>query len=200
MIAEKGWLLKGTFYECCIREGQCPLWLGRDLWEEPCTNFATYQVKQGQIQGVDVKGIVIIHHRNGIGPNFAEYVAKGVKEGAAYISNNATALQRKILEPFVRSHLGAERWGTCLGVKFVKVSITEEDGTYYVTMPFGEQKLRLTLGGDKKTPVGLVNPPNTGFSNVKLCNTDFWNYHDYGRNLEFHNTSGVIADFSFGGD
>ena len=196
---EKAWALRGNYYECCRMEGQCPIWFGRDLWKEPCTNLATYQIQEGQIQDVDMKGIVIIHHRNGIGPKFTDYMMKGVKEGVVYISDNATDEQREVLKSFVRNHLGAERWRKCLGVKFVKVNITEENSSYYVTMPFGEQKLSLTVGGDGKNPIALVNPWNTGLSNVKFCNTDFWKYHDYGKSLEFHNTSGAIANFAFGG-
>ena len=201
MITKKSWRLEGTYYECCRIEGQCPLWFGRDLWKEPCTNLATYQIDEGQIQNVDMKGIVIIHYRNGLGPKFTDYMAKGgVKEGAVYISENATDEQRLVLEPFVRNHMSAERWQKCLGVKFVKVDINEENGTYHVTMPFGEQKLSLTVGGDRKNPIGMVNPLNTAFTNLKFCNTDIWNYHDYGKSVEFHNTSGAICNFALEGD
>jgi hypothetical protein len=196
---QKGWMLKGNFYECCRTEGHCPLWFGRDMWGKPCVNFATYQIKEGQIDNVDMKGITIIHHQDGIGPTFAELM-KGVREGAAYISDNATDEQRKILEPFVKNHLGAEGWGKCLGVKFVKVDISEENGTYHVVMPFGEQHITLTTGGDGKTPIRMENSWNTAVSNIKFCNTDLWKYHDYGKNIEFHNTSGVVADFAVQGD
>ena len=111
MTAENDWALQGTYYECCRIEGQCPIWFGRDLWEKPCTNLATYQIHKGQVQNVDMRGIVIIHHRNGIGPKFTDYITKGVKEGAIYISDNAIDEQREVLEPFVRNHMGAEGWG-----------------------------------------------------------------------------------------
>jgi hypothetical protein len=194
------WMLKGDFYECCRTEGHCPLWFGRDMWDnKPCVNFATYDIKEGKINGVDMKGITIIHHQDGIGPTFAELM-KGVREGAAYISDNATDEQKKILEPFVKNHLGAEGWGKCLGVKFVKINISKKGKTYNVVMPFGEQHITLTTGGDGKTPIRMENSWNTAVSNIKFANTDLWKYHDYGKNLEFHNTSGVVANFAVQGD
>jgi len=57
MASQKTWALKGVFYECCRKEGHCPLWFGRDLWEEPCVNLATYEIREGQIDGIDMKGI-----------------------------------------------------------------------------------------------------------------------------------------------
>jgi hypothetical protein len=199
MTIQKDWVLKGIFYECCrIEDGHCGLWFGRDL-PDACINFATFLVKEGQIQNVNMEGIIIIHHQDGIGPKRSD-IAKGIGEGAVYISDNATEAQRKVLEPFVKKNLGAEHWKKLLGVKFVKIDITEKNGTYHITMPFGEQKIALTIGGDGKTPVRMENPRLYGRSNVKFCNTEYWKYHDYGKNLEFHNTSGVIADFSFEGD
>jgi hypothetical protein len=64
-------------------------------------------------------------------------------------------------------------------------------------MPYGEQKMSLTVGGDKKNPIRMENPNAPAFSNVRFCNTEFWNFHDYGKALEFHNTSGVMANFGF---
>jgi hypothetical protein len=200
MSAQKGWMLKGNFFESCRTEGHCPLWFGRDLWNNtPCVNFATYQITEGQIDNVDMKDITIIHHQDGIGPTFAELM-KGVKEGAAYISDNATAEQRKILEPWVKNHLGAEGWGKCLGVKFVKIDISQKDRTYNVVMPFGEQHLTLTTGGDGKTAILMENAWNTAVSNIQFANTDLWKFNDYGKNIEYHNTEGNVATFAVEGD
>ncbi|MGD9118111.1 MAG: DUF1326 domain-containing protein [Dehalococcoidia bacterium] len=199
MTAQKGWRLKGTFYECCrVEDGHCGLWFGRDL-PRPCANLATYQIKEGEIQGVDMSGITIILHKDGIGPRFSD-LAKGVKEGAAYISDHATDEQRKILAPFVAEDLSTEKWRQNLGVKFVKIDISQKDGVYHITMPFGEQKMALTVGGDGKNPMRIENFAMPSLSNIRFCNTQFWKYHDYGKNLEFHNTSGAVADFDLSGD
>ena len=68
MTDQQEWLLKGTFFECCrVLDGHCALWFGRDL-PKPCANLMTYQIKEGHIQGVDMKGIIILCHMDGIGP------------------------------------------------------------------------------------------------------------------------------------
>lgn len=198
------WALKGVFYECCRIEGQCPLWFGRDLWEEPCVNLATHEIKEGQVDGVDMKGIIVIYFQDGIGPKASDvYSGKGIENGAVYISENATAEQRRVLEPFVTAHLYAEvKWGATkvLGIKFVNIEINKDDSTYHIVMPFGEQHLTLTVGGDMKTSIGMVNPKDTTRSNIKFCNADLWKYNDFGRNLEFHNTCGAICDFTSQGN
>ena len=59
MTARKDWTLKGTFYECCrVLDGHCALWFGRDL-PKACANLLTYQIKEGEIQNVDMNGIII---------------------------------------------------------------------------------------------------------------------------------------------
>ena len=199
MTADKKWTLKGNFYECCRMEGHCPIWFGRDLWDEPCVNFATYEIEEGQIQDVDMKGITIIYHQNNIGPKFSD-LSIPKREGAIYISDNASDEQRKILEPFSTTHIRADNWKKCLGVKFVKIDIKKGNGTYHITMPFGEQQITLTTGGDGKNPVRIDNPPLTFVSDVKVGNGDVWKFSDYGKNFAFHNTSSVIAYFTFEGN
>jgi hypothetical protein len=197
MDEKKNWMLKGVFYECCrVEDGHCALWFGRDL-PRACANMATYQIKEGRIQDVDMKGVVIMQHQEGIGPRVAD-MAKGAEEGASYVSDNANDEQRGVLELFLRENLGIRPWKKLLGIKFVKIDIQEENGRFYISMPHGEQKMSLTVGGDGKTPIRLENPLSPAFSNVRFCNTERWRYFDYGKDLDFHNTSGVIAEFVFG--
>jgi hypothetical protein len=198
MTAQQNWALKGVLHECCRREGHCSLWFGRELWEEPCTSLATFEIKEGQIENIDMSGIIIILCGDGIGPTFAD-IAKGI-ELAVYISDNATDEQRRVLEPFASSRFCfLANWREFLGVKFVKINIAEENGTYHITMPYGEVKMSLTVGGDGKNPIRMENPQDKDCTNVRFCNTQFWKYHDYGKNLEFHNTSGIIADYAIKG-
>ena len=196
MEEKEGWKLTGTFYECCrALDGQCGLQFGREL-PHPCACLATYQIKEGQIQNVDMKGINIFFHMDGIGPKPGDVV----KEGAVYISDNATEEQREILKPFVMEKMEGRMWNNTLGIKFVNININEKDGTYSITMPFGEQNLTLTVGGDGKTPIRMENQGLPFLTDVKICNTLFWKYYDYDKSLEYHNTSGQIADFVLQGN
>lgn len=126
MTEGEHWTLRGTFYECCrVTDGHCALWFGRDL-QQACANIVTYHIKEGIIQNLDMKGIIITYHMDGIGPKFAD-LAGGVKEGAAYISNNASDAQRRVLGSFVGQNLEGRMWKKCLGVKFVEIDISEEN-------------------------------------------------------------------------
>ena len=196
MDDKKNWMLKGIFYECCrVEDGHCGLWFGRDL-PMPCANLVTYQITQGQIENVDMKDVVILLHQDGIGPKFTDMV-NGADEGAAYISDNTDDAQRKVLTTFLETELGIRPWKRLLGIKVVKIDIRKTDSTYHITMPFGEQKMTLTVGKDQKTPMRMENPRNPAFSNLRFCHTDTWKYHDYGKELVFYNASGMINDFVF---
>jgi len=207
MAAKENWKLKGRFFESCIQSGHCSLWFGRDINGEACKNFATFDIEKGHINGIDMKGIKIIHRADGIGPKCEDLdptKGGGMEEGAAYVSDNATEEQRKVLEPFVRNHLGGELWKKYLGMKFCKIDITEENGIFHITYPYGEGKTTPAIGGDGKSYMRLVNP--TRYNLVVLpidcifCNTLFWKYDDYGKHLEYHNTSGCMANFDCKGD
>jgi hypothetical protein len=158
--------------------------------------MATYQIAEGHIQNVDVKGVVIILHQDGIGPTVAELL-NGADEGASYISDNVNDEQRNVLEAFLKTDLGIRPWKNILGIKVVKIDILENNGTYHITMPFGEHKMSLTVGCDNNNPMRMENPRNPALSNYRFCNTESWKFHDYGKNLEFYDTSGMIADFAF---
>jgi hypothetical protein len=204
MSTNKSWDLQGVFYECCRMEGQCPYAFGRDTWGDPCTNIGTYEIKKGHIGSVDMKGILMIAHQTAISPRFADLSwdkKGGIEAGAWYITEKATEEQRKILEPFVIDHFGAQRWKECLGVKFVKINIAEENGTYHITMPYGEQILVPTVGGDGKNPIYLGNPivGKGFFTDTKIYYGKVWRWSDYGRISDHHNTSGVVANFNYKG-
>lgn len=195
MKEKEGWMLEGVFYECCrALEGQCGLQFGREM-PHPCGCLAAYQINKGQIQNVDMAGIIILFHMDIIGPKPED----GAGEGAVYISDNATEKQREILKPFVMEKMEGNMWRKTLGIKFVKIDISEKDGAYRITTPFGEQNLTLTIGGDGKNPIRIENGGLPFLSDVRIC-TGSWKYKDYGKNLEFHNTSGQVADFALRGN
>ena len=203
MSAQGQWSLMGIFYECCRMEGLCPLAFGRDMRDEPCDNIATFQVNEGHIGEVDMKGMIMTFHQAGISPKFADLAWSkkgGIEEGAWYVNENATDKQREILQSFLPKQLGAQRWKRCLGVKFVKIDISEQNGIYHITMPHGEQKLQLTVGGDGNNPIYLGNPiGRQSLTDIKVCNGILWRWHDYGQDVEWRSTSGVIADFAYQG-
>jgi hypothetical protein len=195
------WLLRGVAYVCCRTNGHCPLNFGRDILDGPCKSLNTYQVTEGQIKGIDMKNIIFTFHSDGIPAKSADIIAgKKIDEGAVYIGDNATEEQKKILEPFLRTHLRATVWKKLLGLRFTKIEIKEENRTYHITSPYFEQHTALAIGGDGKNPITMGNPLWAEMSNVKFGNTDVWRYKDFGKKLEFRQSSGLIADFNLAGN
>lgn len=201
-MVEKQWMLKGVYMESCRANGQCPLSFGRDKTDGPCTNLAVYKVNEGNIQGVDMKGVIISNHAGGIGPK-----APGLNKPrpgeefddfAIYISDNATDEQRKILEPFCRTHFMAQMARKMLGVRFVKIEFKEENKSVRITSPYYDMNMQYTVGGDG-TPLRVENKRGpAGIKSCKVC-TSHWSYNDYGKAIEFDQVSGQIADFILSG-
>ena len=205
MGTEKDWTLKGTFHECCRMEGVCPFGFHRDMRDEGCEDMNAFRIKEGHVGDVDMSGLTVMFYQNGIGPKCDDLLSgkKGsIDEGAWYISDNATEEQIEVLKSFLPMHMGAQLWNTCHGVKVVKIEIKEQDGTYHITMPYGEMKMALTVGGDGKNPVSITNPVGrlATASNIKVCDGIMWRYHDYGKNVEYHSTSSLMADFYYIGE
>ena len=194
------WKVRGTITEGCASEGQCPLLLCRDM-AELCKSFLITQIKEGQIDNVDVGGTLAIAVADLYSGKAADLPVKG-GEGGIYISNNTTEEQRRLLEPFLVNNVpGFIIVRKCLGVRFVDINLTKEGNDYHATMPYGELKGSVMVGGDGKSPQRLENLMTDAlFSNVKVCNTHFWRYSDFGKNFEFSNRSGFMAEFSLQGE
>ena len=93
------WNIKGVWHESCASEGHCSFYFGRDR-EEPCKQFVLFQIEEGQINNVDIGGMLVITVTDLFSRKAADVVAKG-GEGGIYISDTATEEQRKALESFL---------------------------------------------------------------------------------------------------
>ena len=192
--------MKGVWYEACASEGHCSFYFGRDR-EEPCKSFQLFQVDEGKIGDVDISGILAINVIDLYSNKAMDVLPKG-GEGGLYISENTTEEQRKYLEPFFTSNApGMLILKKVLGTKYVDISLKrEEKNTYHITMPYGEMKLSYAPSGDGQNPQRLENSLFSMFlSDMKICNTHFWKYNDFGRDWDFKNRSGIIAQFDLHG-
>jgi hypothetical protein len=199
-MADQEWTLKGIYYEVCRSNGHCPLNFGRDMVGGPCVNLATYQVTEGQIKGVDMKGALFMIHADGIGPRFVDLFPgqKGIAEIAVYIDENATDEQKKALEEFLSTHLQGALARKILGFKSVKIDIEKEGNNYVISNPYFKQTMIMAIGGDGENPIVIANPISRYLKDIKVYNGE-WTYTDYGKKLEFHQASALVADFSFRG-
>ena len=119
------WNVKGTVIEACASEGQCPLFIGRDM-EKPCKSFLFMQIKEGKIDNVDVGGTLAIAVSDLYSGKAADLPVKG-GEGGIYISSTTTDEQRRLLEPFLVNNVpGFLIVKKCLGVRFVDINLKRE--------------------------------------------------------------------------
>jgi len=193
------WNSKGVWYEACASEGHCSFYFGRDR-EESCKSFQLFQIDEGKIGEVDISGVLAINVVDLYSNKAMDVMTKG-GEGGVYISDKTTEEQRKYLETYFSKNVpGSILLRKVLGIKYVDINLEQEGNTYHVTMPHGEMKLSYTPGLDGKNPQRLENSIFGVFlSDLKICNTHFWKYNDFGRNWEFTNRSGVIASFDLKG-
>lgn len=193
------WSTKGVWYEACASEGHCSFYFGRDR-EEPCKSFQLFQFDEGKIGDVDISGVLAINVVDLYSNKAMDVMTKG-GEGGVYISEKTTEEQRRYLEPYFTNNIpGSILLRKVLGIKYVDINLEQEGNTFHITMPYGEMKLSYTQGLDGKNPQRLENSLFGMFlSDLKICNTHFWKYSDFGKTWEFVNRSGVIADFDLKG-
>jgi hypothetical protein len=189
----RGWHLRGTYHEACASEGHCPYYFGRDK-EGGCRYFMVFRIEQGETNGVDLSGVVLVYAGDLPHSTYEEVVAKG-SEGGIYVGSNVTPKQREILDVLATETLGGLLMKKNFGVKYVDIAVEETPTEVRVSMPFGEMEQRLTKGPDGE-PVRLENQTLPFLSNVKACHTPYWNYDDHGRHFEYRNRCGTWADFA----
>ena len=193
------WNVKGTVIEACASEGQCPLFIGRDM-EKPCKSFLLMHIKEGKIDNIDVGGNMAIATSDLYSGKAADLPVKG-GEGGIYISSTASAEQRRVLEPFLVNNVpGFLIVKKCLGVRFVDIKLSQEGNNYHITMPYAELKGSVMIGGDGKTAPRLENlVTDQFFKDVKVCDTHFWKFKDFGKDWSFVNRSGFMTEFDLRG-
>jgi hypothetical protein len=187
-----GWEIKGIYNEACASEGHCPYYFGRDK-EGGCRYFMVFRITEGSVGGIDLAGITAIYLGDLPYSTYAEVMSEG-SEGAVYISDEATPAQRAILDTLAVQALGGALMKRVLGVNYVPIDVSEEDGAVTFKMPTGAMRMELTRSGDGN-PVLMENVTIPFLSNVKAAHSPFWNWTDYNRHLEYRNRCGTWADF-----
>jgi hypothetical protein len=191
-----GWQIKGTYNESCASQGHCPYYFGRPR-DGGCRYFMVFRIQDGKVNDVDLSGITVIYQGDLPHANFQEVLERG-SNGGVYVSDNATPEQRKVLDTFVVSSLGALLMKKNFGVKYVDIEIQDDGEAVYFKMPFGEMKQELTRGNDG-TPVRLENQTLPFITNVKAAHTPYWNYEDHGRHFDYRDRCGTWAEFEMSG-
>jgi hypothetical protein len=152
-----------------------------------------FRIQEGRVNEVDLSGITVIYLGDLPHSTYAEVMEKG-SEGAIYISDHATPVQRNVLNLLVTNALGGAVMKKVLGVQYVKINIMEGKDTVHFKIPSGEMKMHLTKSHDGN-PIRLENTTLPFLMNVKAAHTPFWNWSDYDRHFDYKNRCGTWADF-----
>jgi hypothetical protein len=184
--------IRGVYHETCASEGHCPYYFGRDK-EGGCRYFMVFRITEGLVEGVDVAGVTAVYMGDLPYSTYAEVSSKG-SEGAIYLSASATPAQRAVLDELAVETLGGVLMKKVLGVHYVDLEVTEDEGHLHVRMPTGEMTMELTTshGGE---PVRLENVTLPFILNVRAAHAPFWNWADHDRHYEYRNRCATWADF-----
>ena len=88
----KTYFLDGTFLEACSCAGPCPCSVGDDPDGGHCDTVTGYHIDRGQIQGVDVSGLSLVHVAQIPGN-----ISAGNWRLVIYIDDQATAQQQQAI-------------------------------------------------------------------------------------------------------
>jgi len=93
--------LQGDLLEVCDCKVLCPCWIGEDPDNGTCQTALAYRIEKGEIEGVDVSGLV-----TGVAAFIPGNVLKGNFRIVRYIDERASAEQAKALLAAFRGKLG----------------------------------------------------------------------------------------------
>jgi hypothetical protein len=188
---QAGWHLRGTCHEACAFEGHCPYCFGRDK-EGGCWYLMVFRIEEGQANGVNLTGTVVLYAGDLPHSTYAEVAAKG-SEGGIYVGAAATPEQREVLDLLVTQTIEGVLMKKRFGVKYVDIEVTKTAGEVQVSVPLGKMAQRPTTGLDGR-PVRLENQTLPSLSDVKACHTLFWSYEDYGKHFEYRDRCATWTD------
>src|SRR5689334_23093026 len=96
-----GYRLEGDLLEVCDCNILCPCWVGEDPDNGTCQTALAYRIEKGEIEGVDVSGLV-----TGVAAFIPGNVLKGNFRIVRYIDERASAEQERVLLAAFRGKLG----------------------------------------------------------------------------------------------
>jgi hypothetical protein len=167
--------LRGQFLESCDCFVVCPCWFEQNPDENKCTGVVAWYVEQGEIDNVDVSGLVAVSvsHHSG-------HRAKSKQRVALFIDSRADDDQQRVLERAFTGKAGgplgelAQMTDKVSAVELADISFTSDGGDTKLTIgrqvttgmePVIGETERVTTVGDGALGVLLGTPAEVGKSN-----------------------------------
>lgn len=150
-----GYSLEGDLLEVCNCNVLCPCWIGEDPDPGHCESSLAYVIHKGEVDGLDVSGLVIAS---------SVYIPGNVLAGnwkqKIYIDDRASDEQAQALEDVMRGRLGGPVADLAALVAEV-VSVNRAKIDYDLTEGSGRYSIEGVLEATMKPYVGPSGKPTT---------------------------------------
>jgi hypothetical protein len=184
---------KGEAFEACECQSVCPCVWTKDASFGSCRGTLAWTVSEGAYGKTDLKGLVFALTLTRTAENMVKSMGKW--EGVLYISDKASAEQRRAVEEFVKGN-----WGSA----FAKL---ETKSVPVQTKLAAEQK-ELTIGkvsaikvSPLKNPDGTIpaieHPPFAMYPKLYCAKADIHTYHDGAAEWDFSGRNAFYGPFEY---
>jgi hypothetical protein len=183
---------KGEAAEACECESVCPCIWTKDTTFGNCRASVAFNVAEGVYGKVDLKGIAFVLILTHSTPNMAKGMGKW--EGRVYVSEKASAEQRKAVEEFFRG-----KWGGAFAkLEFQSAPIevkSEPDHKEFTIGKISTVKITALKNPEGKTPT-IENAPLSLYPKMYCAKADVNTFND-GAKWDFSGHNAFFGPFEY---
>jgi hypothetical protein len=196
------WKLEGQYIENCSCDVPCPCTVSLDLGadRDRCHAFLAFQVESGEVEGVDVSGLIVA----AVGDT-PKVMSEGNWRLGVLIDDKASDEQADKLAAVFGGQLGgpmealAPLVGEQLGVERVSMEVSHDNGTHRVKVGDGEVEVTeiVPFGKENGEPVrlvGIFHPAGDDFAIAKATKSRL---SAFGMDFSYEGRSGFTTQFSW---
>jgi hypothetical protein len=194
------WDLKGSYFETCNCEVECPCIFTSDPSHGDCTVLATWHIDEGKFNGVSLGGLNVagVFHSPG-------NMLKTKWRVALYIDDRASKDQANALTRIFGGQEGgvpgalASFIGEVAGVKSARIEYSARGKNRSVKIPRIAEAEIEAIEGQGGSEVQIQNHPiAVSPGNVAVVSrSKKFSFHDLGFEAELSNRSGLYAPFKY---
>lgn len=185
--------IQGEAIEACECAAVCPCIWTKDATFGECRGTVAFRIDAGSYGKTDLKGVVFAMTVTKSGKNMVQGLGKW--EGALYISDKASAEQKKAVEEFVKG-----KWGGVYGKLDVKSAPMEtkiEADRRELTMGrIATIKIAALKNQDGTSPV-IENPPFSLYPKLHCAKAEVHTYDDGTSKWDFAGHNAFFGAFEY---
>ena len=197
------WKLEGQYLENCSCDVPCPCTVSLDLGadRDRCNAFLAFHVESGEVDGVDVSGLVVA----AVGDT-PKVMSEGNWRLGVLIDDKASDEQAEKLGAVFSGQLGGPMEalgplvGEQLGVERVAMEVSHENGTHRIKVgDDGEVEVRdvVPFGKEDGEPARLTDIFHPAGEELTIARATKSNASAFGIDIAFEGRSGFSSRFSW---